>query len=71
MSNEQIRKLKAMLEVAEEQGIDIYQGGKKVSPEDITNSNYVNEASTYMPEFLVKNESGEIKEIWYGEVRKI
>jgi len=71
MSKEQIEKLKNMLEVATEQGIDIYQGDRRVTAEDIINSSYVNEANNYMPDFLVKNESGEIKEIWYGEVRKI
>lgn len=67
--NENTRKLKAMLEVAVEQGILLFQGNEPASPEDIINVQKVNEETRYMPEFIVKNDLGEIKEIWYGEVR--
>lgn len=67
--NDNTRRLKAMLEVAVEQGVLLFQGNEPATPEDIINVQIVNEDMKYMPEFIVKNDLGEIKEIWYGEVR--
>lgn len=69
MSNN-VESLKAMLDVAVEQGVTLYQGTQEASVEDILNVQRVYEGVRYMPDFIVKNELGEIKEIWYGEVRK-
>ena len=63
-------RLKAMLEVAVEQGIKLYQGTTEATIEDILRVQRVNDSARYMPEFIVKNDMGEIKEIWYGEVRR-
>ena len=60
------QKLKDMLEVAAEQGILIYQGKKLATPDDIVRTQQIFEETTYFPDFIVKNSSGEIKEIWYS-----
>lgn len=67
---ENTKRLKEMLDVAQEQGIIIYQGERVASPEDILQVQMLNEDANYMPDFVVKDEQGDIKEIWYGEVRK-
>lgn len=71
MTDGKISRLRAMLEVASEQGVELYQHERKVTVDEIINSSYVKEASEYYPDFIVKNEFGDIKEIWYGEVRTV
>lgn len=71
MTDGKISRLRAMLEVASEQGVELYQHERKVTVDEIMNSSYVKEASEYYPDFIVKNEFGDIKEIWYGEVRTV
>lgn len=68
MSNN-VENLKAMLDVAVDQGVVLYQGTREASVEDILRVQRVYEEVRYMPDFIVKNDLGEIKEIWYGEVR--
>lgn len=68
MYEEKIKRLKTMLEVAVEQGVMIFQGGRPASVDDIVNVQRVCENYNYVPEFIVKNVSGEIKEIWYGDM---
>lgn len=65
-----VESLKAMLDVAVDQGVVLYQGTREASVEDILQVQRVYEEVKYMPDFIVKNDLGEIKEIWYGEVRK-
>lgn len=57
-----------MLEVAVEQGVVIFKAGKPASVQDIVDVQRLCENFTYVPEFIVKNVSGEIKEIWYGDM---
>jgi len=65
---EKLKRLRTMLEVAVEQGVMIFQGGKPASVQDIVETQKVCESYNYVPEFIVKNVSGEIKEIWYGDM---
>lgn len=64
-----VESLKAMLDVAVDQGVVLYQGTREASIEEILQVQRVYEEARYMPDFIVKNDSGEIKEIWYGEIR--
>ncbi len=57
-----------MLEVAVEQGVALFKAGKPASVQDIVDVQAVCESIFYVPEFIVKNVSGEIKEIWYGDM---
>lgn len=59
-------KLRKMLEVAVEQGVLIFQDEKPATPEEVARVQCVNEEYTYLPDFIVKDKSGEIKEIWYA-----
>ncbi len=68
---EKIKRLKAMLEVAVEQGVMIFQNERPASVSDIIETQMVCEDYNYVPEFIVKNTSGEIKEIWYGDIRTL
>lgn len=68
MYEEKIQRLRTMLEVASEQGVMIFQGGRPASVQDIVDVQKVCESYNYVPEFIVKNVSGEIKEIWYGDM---
>lgn len=54
------------LEEASKNGVLIYQGSKQVSPEDISHTHWVREEMAYVPDFIVMDEAGELKEIWYG-----
>lgn len=54
------------LEVAASEGVLIYQGDKPVSPQDIVHTVWVREEMAYIPDFIVMDEKGQLKEIWYG-----
>lgn len=54
------------LKEASEKGVLIYQGSEQVSPEDIAATHWVREDMAYVPDFIVMDETGELKEIWYG-----
>ncbi|MCR5798682.1 MAG: hypothetical protein K6G69_01245 [Lachnospiraceae bacterium] len=67
MFSEKVQRLKTMLDVAAEQGVLIFQGGEPATPDDIVRMQCVYEDYNYVPEFIVKDAAGEIKEIWYSE----
>jgi len=67
MFSEKVQRLKTMLDVAAEQGVLIFQGGEPATPDDIVHMQCVYEDYNYVPEFIVKDAAGEIKEIWYSE----
>lgn len=67
MYSEKALRLKNMLDVAMQQGVQIFQGGEPATPDDIARMQCVYEDYNYIPEFVVKDSSGEIKEIWYAE----
>lgn len=71
MYSEKVQRLKTMLEVAAEQGVRIFQGDEPATPEDIVHMQCVYEDYNYVPEFIVKDASGEIKEIWYAETIRV
>lgn len=64
---EKIKRLRNMLEVAVEQGVSLFKDERPASVWDIVETQRVFEDYNYVPEFIVKNASGEIKEIWYGD----
>lgn len=64
---EKVKRLRAMLEVAVEQGVSLFKSEQPASVLDIVETQRVYEDYNYVPEFIVKNASGEIKEIWYGD----
>ncbi len=68
--NNKIARLRSMLEVAVEQGVALYKSEKPATVQDIVEAQRVCEDYNYVPEFIVKNSSGEIKEIWYGDTPK-
>lgn len=59
------RRLQEQLEEVSKDGTLIYLEGKISTPEAIAKSRSVCEEITYMPEFVVVDESGVLKEIWY------
>jgi len=65
---ERTQRLLNMLEVAVEQGVKLFKCGAPASPIEIANVQRVHEDLYYVPEFIVKNDNGEIKEIWYENV---
>ncbi|MDD7050332.1 MAG: hypothetical protein PUI41_05365 [Lachnospiraceae bacterium] len=54
------------LEAAASEGVLIYQGEQPASPQDIAHTIWVREEMAYIPEFIVMDEEGQLKEIWYG-----
>lgn len=58
------------LKEASRNGVLIYQGSEQVSPEDIAHTHWVREDMAYVPDFIVMDEAGELKEIWYGGGKK-
>lgn len=60
------KKLLKKLEKASEDGVLIYKEDKLVSPEEIVNVPWVREEMSYVPDFIVVDEEGKLKEIWYG-----
>ena len=59
------------LEKASEEGVLLYQKEKLASPEDIVNFYAVREEMSYNHlEFIVKDENGKLKEMWFGDSKK-
>ncbi len=67
MEHNKSEKLKQALEAAKNQGVLIYQGNRLATPAEIACTQWVNEEINYLPEFIVKNELGDLKEIWFSE----
>ncbi|MBQ9991219.1 MAG: hypothetical protein IJP31_09825 [Lachnospiraceae bacterium] len=65
--NKMSRKFAKDLEAAANDGVLIYQGDKEVSAEDISRMVWVREEMAYIPDFIVLDETGHLKEIWYGD----
>lgn len=59
------------LEKASEEGVLLYQKEKLASPADIANFYAVREEMSYnYLEFIVKDENGKLKEMWFGDSKK-
>lgn len=66
MCSEKTIQLKNMLDIAVEQGVLLFQKEEPATPLDIAQFQSVNEDYNYLPDFIVKDETGEIREIWYS-----
>lgn len=67
---EHCEKILNQLMKASEEGVLLYKKEKLVSPSDIVNISNVREDMFYNLEFIVKDENGKIKEIWFGDDKK-
>ena len=65
-SNEILKKLMK----ASEEGVLLYKKEKLASPTDIVNFSAVREDMFYNLEFIVKDENGKVKEMWFGDDKK-
>ena len=55
---------------ASEEGVLLYKKEKLVSPNDIIDFSAVREDMFYNLEFIVKDEKGKVKEMWFGDDKK-
>ena len=69
MNENSIEILKKLMKASEE-GVLVYRKEKLVSPEDILSFCAVREDMFYDLEFIVKDENGNVKEIWFGDDKK-
>jgi len=58
------------LEKVSEEGVLLYKKEKLVSPREIADSSRVCEDMFYELEFIVVDETGKLKEIWFGDSKK-
>ena len=59
------------LEKAAEEGVLLYKKEELASPADIVNFYAVREEMSYnLLEFIVKDEDGKVKEMWFGDSKK-
>ena len=68
--DEQSKEILKELMKASEEGVLLYKKEKLVSPNDIIDFSAVKEDMFYNLEFIVKDEKGKIKEIWFGDDKK-
>lgn len=68
--DERNKKILKELIKASEEGVLLYKKEKLASPTDIINYSAVREDMFYDLEFIVKDEKGRIKEIWFGDGKK-
>lgn len=61
--------LKKLMKASEE-GVLLYKKEKLASPTDIVNFSAVREDMFYNLEFIVKDENGKVKEMWFGDDKK-
>lgn len=52
---------------ASEQGVLLYKGNRLSTPIELMGVQSVREEFEYNPEFIVKDEEGAIKEIWFPD----
>ena len=64
------KKILKELIKASEEGVLLYKKEKLASPMDIISYSAVREDMFYDLEFIVKDEKGRIKEIWFGDGKK-
>ena len=64
------KKILKELIKASEEGVLLYKKEKLASPMDIINFSAVREDMFYDLEFIVKDETGRVKEIWFGDGKK-
>jgi hypothetical protein len=64
------KTLQNVLECAADGGVILYRGNHLATPGEIAKVQQVNEKQRYIPEFVVKDKDGNLKEIWYGRFLK-
>ena len=68
--NEQSNEILKELMKASEEGVLLYKKEKLVSPAEIINFSTVREDMFYNLEFIVKDDQGKVKEMWFGDDKK-
>lgn len=68
--NEHSNEILKELMKASEEGVLLYKKEKLASPADIINFSAVREDMFYNLEFIVKDEKGNVKEMWFGDDKK-
>ena len=68
--DEKSKEILKELVKASEEGVLLYKREKLVSPDDIIDFSTVREDMFYNLEFIVKDEKGKIKEMWFGDDKK-
>lgn len=68
--DEQHKEILKELVKASEEGVLLYKQEKLVSPADIIDFSAVREDMFYNLEFIVKDEKGKVKEMWFGDDKK-
>ena len=63
-------KVLRSLKKASEEGVLLYKKEKLATPDEIAGAMVVREDSFYNLEFIVKDEKGTLKEMWFGEDKK-
>ena len=63
-------KVLRSLKKASEEGVLLYKKEKLATPDEIAGTIAVREDSFYNLEFIVKDEDGTLKEMWFGEDKK-
>ena len=65
--DDQSKEILKELIKASEEGVLLYKKEKLASPTDIVNFSAVREDMLYELEFIVKDEKGKLKEMWFGD----
>ena len=68
--DDQSKEILKELIKASEEGVLLYKKEKLASPTDIVNFSAVREDMLYELEFIVKDEKGKLKEMWFGDGKK-
>ena len=68
--DEQSKEILKELVKASEEGVLLYKKEKLVSPKDVIDFSAVREDMFYNLEFIVKDEKGKVKEMWFGDDKK-
>ena len=68
--DEKSKEILKELVKASEEGVLLYKKEKLVSPNDIVDFSAVREDMFYNLEFIVKDEKGKVKEMWFGDDKK-
>lgn len=70
MMNDYRNEVLKNLQKVSQEGVLLYKGEKLVSPDDIAKASGVREDAFYNLEFIVKDENGKVKEMWFGNDKK-
>lgn len=68
--NEYRKEVLRRLQRVSEEGVLLYKEEKLASPADIAKVSGVREDAFYNLEFIVKDETGKVREMWFGNDKK-